>query len=176
MEGEKPKHRGREEAVGKGQSSHHQHPLPNHPTERSSWPSQETSLSPVAVSSPGKTRYFRWRESERGQGQEAGLLEGSKAQKRLRKLPLALVLSLFLHNASKDLAELVQILNSQRPVFGLSQLFILRSILRLSFSVFCLSFFSSPKGCLLSQNHSRTVTKSGTWLPGVFLCIAVISP
>ena len=65
-------------------------------------------------------------------------------------------------------------LNSQRPAFGLSQVFILSSTLRSFFSVCCL--FSSPQGCLLSQNHFRTVIKRGTWPPGVFLCISVVSP
>lgn len=99
-------------------------------------------------------------------------LQCGKVQKSLSPLkethPLVLVVvRLFPH-------EFVQILNPQRPAFGLSQVFILRSTLRSFFSVCC--HFSSPTGCLLSQNHSRTATKRGTWLPGVFLCISVVSP
>lgn len=99
-------------------------------------------------------------------------LQCGKVQKSLSPLrethpTVLVVVSPFPH-------EFVQILNSQRPAFGLSQVFILRSALRSFFSVCCLFF--SPKGCLLSQNRSRTATKRGTWLPGVFLCISVISP
>lgn len=74
-------------------------------------------------------------------------LEGGKVQKILSALketrPLGLVvIRLFAHNPSRDMAEFVQILNFQRPAFGLSQIFILRTLR----SFFCLLSFSQSRG------------------------------